>query len=124
VRVWVCKQCPRGSDDSPINGEAVDLERWPQFKEARWRHAMLEAGDCLYHRRDIMITLSTLDSLRILCCAIDTDTYVTGQVYSSVSSALREKLGAEYCSVVAVPTGACCFKRLLLASSTWRCIFT
>lgn len=38
----------QGSDDSPIDGERVDLLRWPAFGEARWFNATLEAGDCLY----------------------------------------------------------------------------
>lgn len=38
----------QGSDDSPIDGERVDLERWPEFKDAKWYNATLEAGDCLY----------------------------------------------------------------------------
>jgi len=37
-----------GSDDSPIDGERVDLLRWPEFKDAKWFNATLEAGDCLY----------------------------------------------------------------------------
>mmetsp|Transcript_117080 Transcript_117080/g.303664 ORF Transcript_117080/g.303664 Transcript_117080/m.303664 type:complete len:536 (-) Transcript_117080:51-1658(-) len=37
-----------GSDDSPIDGERVDLMRWPAFKDAKWYNATLEAGDCLY----------------------------------------------------------------------------
>ena len=40
--------CPPGSDDSPINGESVDLERFPEFAGVEWRHARVEAGDCLY----------------------------------------------------------------------------
>mmetsp|Transcript_91940 Transcript_91940/g.297412 ORF Transcript_91940/g.297412 Transcript_91940/m.297412 type:complete len:552 (-) Transcript_91940:39-1694(-) len=38
----------QGSDDSPIDGERVDLERWPGMKDAKWFNATLEAGDCLY----------------------------------------------------------------------------
>jgi hypothetical protein len=38
----------QGSDDSPIDGERVDLERWPGFAKARWMNATMEAGDCLY----------------------------------------------------------------------------
>ena len=40
--------CPRGSDDSPIDGERVDLLRFPEFAEAEWTHALVEAGDCLF----------------------------------------------------------------------------
>merc|ERR1719275_217285 len=39
---------PRGSDDSPIDGERVDLLRWPEFAKAKWMNASMEAGDCLY----------------------------------------------------------------------------
>lgn len=38
----------QGSDDSPIDGERVDLLRWPSFKDAKWMNATMEAGDCLY----------------------------------------------------------------------------
>mmetsp|Transcript_43025 Transcript_43025/g.96826 ORF Transcript_43025/g.96826 Transcript_43025/m.96826 type:complete len:512 (-) Transcript_43025:113-1648(-) len=37
-----------GSDDSPIDGERVDLERWPEFAKARWTNVTMEKGDCLY----------------------------------------------------------------------------
>jgi hypothetical protein len=36
------------SDDSPIDGEAVDLEKFPQFSKARWRNITMHPGDCLY----------------------------------------------------------------------------
>lgn len=39
---------PQGSDDSPIDGERVDLKRWPQFAKAHWRNTTIEKGDCLY----------------------------------------------------------------------------
>eukprot|EP00434_Breviolum_minutum_P045713 symbB.v1.2.041042.t1/scaffold7772.1/size9363/1 len=39
---------PEGSDDSPIDGERVDLKRWPEFGKARWRNTTIEKGDCLY----------------------------------------------------------------------------
>eukprot|EP00435_Cladocopium_sp_Y103_P001383 s5770_g1.t1 len=61
---------PQGSDDSPIDGERVDLKRWPEFGSARWRNTTIdtwfprqnlrfllrvgrfrfahEKGDCLY----------------------------------------------------------------------------
>lgn len=42
------KRSAQGSDDSPVDGERVDLERWPGFATARWFNASLEAGDCLY----------------------------------------------------------------------------
>jgi len=38
----------QGSDDSPIDGERVDLMRWPKFARARWMNTTMEAGDCLY----------------------------------------------------------------------------
>lgn len=38
----------QGSDDSPIDGERVDLLRWPQFGRARWMNTTMEAGDCLF----------------------------------------------------------------------------
>lgn len=37
-----------GSDDSPIDGERVDLQRWPAFKDAKWVNTTMQAGDCLY----------------------------------------------------------------------------
>jgi hypothetical protein len=37
-----------GSDDSPIDGERVDLLRWPEFAKARWSNTTIEKGDCLY----------------------------------------------------------------------------
>jgi len=37
-----------GSDDSPIDGERVDLERWPEFAHAKWVNTTMEKGDCLY----------------------------------------------------------------------------
>eukprot|EP00930_Biecheleria_cincta_P051691 TRINITY_DN3689_c0_g1_i1.p1 TRINITY_DN3689_c0_g1~~TRINITY_DN3689_c0_g1_i1.p1 ORF type:complete len:513 (+),score=89.48 TRINITY_DN3689_c0_g1_i1:52-1590(+) len=39
---------PQGSDDSPIDGERVDLLRWPKFAKARWKNTTIEKGDCLY----------------------------------------------------------------------------
>lgn len=39
---------PRGSDDSPIDGERVDLLRWPEFAKARWSNTTIEKGDCLF----------------------------------------------------------------------------
>merc|ERR1712048_263484 len=39
---------PRGSDDSPIDGERVDLVRFPEFAKARWKNTTIEKGDCLY----------------------------------------------------------------------------
>lgn len=39
---------PRGSDDSPIDGERVDLTRWPEFAKAKWSNTTIEKGDCLY----------------------------------------------------------------------------
>eukprot|EP00929_Paragymnodinium_shiwhaense_P101415 TRINITY_DN64509_c0_g1_i1.p1 TRINITY_DN64509_c0_g1~~TRINITY_DN64509_c0_g1_i1.p1 ORF type:complete len:527 (+),score=111.28 TRINITY_DN64509_c0_g1_i1:76-1656(+) len=39
---------PDGSDDSPIDGERVDLERWPAFAKAKWSNTTIERGDCLY----------------------------------------------------------------------------
>lgn len=38
----------QGSDDSPIDGERVDLEQFPQFAKARWTNVTMNAGDCLY----------------------------------------------------------------------------
>lgn len=38
----------RGSDDSPLDGERVDLLRWPKFRKAKWINASMEAGDCLF----------------------------------------------------------------------------
>jgi len=38
----------QGSDDSPLDGERVDLLRWPKFRKAKWFNASMEAGDCLY----------------------------------------------------------------------------
>jgi len=38
----------QGSDDSPIDGERVDLLRYPEFAKAQWMNTTLEAGDCLY----------------------------------------------------------------------------
>lgn len=38
----------QGSDDSPVDGERVDLLRWPEFARARWMNTTMEAGDCLY----------------------------------------------------------------------------
>jgi hypothetical protein len=37
-----------GSDDSPIDGERVDLLQYPLFKKARWTNTTLRAGDCMY----------------------------------------------------------------------------
>jgi len=37
-----------GSDDSPIDGERVDLKRWPKFARAKWYNTTMQAGDCLY----------------------------------------------------------------------------
>merc|ERR1712048_1404664 len=39
---------PRGSDDSPIDGERVDLVRFPEFAKARWKNTTIEKGDCLF----------------------------------------------------------------------------
>merc|ERR1712217_142311 len=39
---------PRGSDDSPIDGERVDLVRWPDFASAKWKNTTIEKGDCLF----------------------------------------------------------------------------
>jgi hypothetical protein len=38
----------QGSDDSPIDGERVDLERFPEFAKARWSNTTIEKGDCLF----------------------------------------------------------------------------
>ena len=43
-----------GSDDSPIDGERVDLLTYPQFKNARWTNTTLRAGDCMYTPAHIM----------------------------------------------------------------------
>lgn len=37
-----------GSDDSPIDGERVDLLRWPEFAKAKWKRAMIQPGDCIW----------------------------------------------------------------------------
>ena len=36
------------SDDSPIDPERVDLERFPLFAKARWTNTTMRAGDCMY----------------------------------------------------------------------------
>lgn len=38
----------QGSDDSPIDGERVDLLRWPDFAKAKWSNTTIERGDCLF----------------------------------------------------------------------------
>jgi len=38
----------QGSDDSPIDGERVDLLRWPEFAKAKWSNTTIEKGDCLF----------------------------------------------------------------------------
>jgi len=38
----------QGSDDSPIDGERVDLLRWPNFAKAKWSNTTIEKGDCLF----------------------------------------------------------------------------
>jgi len=43
-----------GSDDSPIDGERVDLLEYPQFANARWTNTTLRAGDCMYTPAHIM----------------------------------------------------------------------
>eukprot|EP00927_Polykrikos_kofoidii_P002118 TRINITY_DN10822_c0_g1_i1.p1 TRINITY_DN10822_c0_g1~~TRINITY_DN10822_c0_g1_i1.p1 ORF type:complete len:522 (-),score=77.42 TRINITY_DN10822_c0_g1_i1:61-1626(-) len=42
------KGSTQGSDDSPIDGERVDLKRWPEFANARWVNTTMEKGDCLF----------------------------------------------------------------------------
>ncbi|KAF4720733.1 hypothetical protein FOZ63_015204, partial [Perkinsus olseni] len=37
-----------GSDDSPIEGEMVDVERWPEFASARWFNTTLRPGECIF----------------------------------------------------------------------------
>jgi len=39
---------PQGSDDSPVDGERVDLVRYPKFAEAKWVNTTMEKGDCLF----------------------------------------------------------------------------
>lgn len=31
-----------------VDGERVDLERWPKFAKARWSNTTMEPGDCLF----------------------------------------------------------------------------
>lgn len=45
---------PQGSDDSPIDGERVDLARWPDFAKARWRNTTIEKGDCLFTPANVL----------------------------------------------------------------------
>jgi len=37
-----------GSDDSPIDGERVDLVKFPNFAKAKWYNTTMYPGDCLY----------------------------------------------------------------------------
>mmetsp|Transcript_23043 Transcript_23043/g.50694 ORF Transcript_23043/g.50694 Transcript_23043/m.50694 type:complete len:515 (+) Transcript_23043:38-1582(+) len=36
------------SDDSPIDAERIDLEKFPQFASAKWYNTTMEPGDCLF----------------------------------------------------------------------------